>query len=248
MPIQVSQLTDKGLVRLCNEDSIKSFNFDIGEQLAQCLVVADGIGGHQAGDVASKTAVSTLETVLPTLLKSQEDVQLAIKRAIQEVNTQVYEKAQAHIEMQGMGTTLTLGVFIKDQLIIGHVGDSRAYLYRSHTLQCLTDDHSLVGELVRQGELSREEARLHPRRNIILKAVGTDANVEPDIYWLDLKENDILIFCTDGLTDLIKEDELAAIIEQNPITEDVLHIFLKLVKNRGAHDNVSMIMAHWLDD
>ncbi len=243
MALRIHKVTDVGLVRENNEDSIKTFTFSHCGRDIFCLAVADGVGGHQAGDVASKLAVLKLEE----LLKQEacpEELDKLLYRIIKKINKYVYRQSQLHQNYDGMGTTLTVALIDSKELIIGHVGDSRAYQYSDNVLKCITSDHSLVGELVKNGQLSREEARNHPRRNIILQAIGLEEDVEVDIYTEKFGELDILLLCTDGLSDLVSESEILNIFNGGSDQREILSTLKDMAVSRGAHDNFSIITAH----
>lgn len=247
MALQIHQVTDTGLVRENNEDSIKTFTFVNKGKEIFCLAVADGIGGHQAGDVASKLAVSELEKYL-NADNEIEDLEKALVTAINTINNYVFQMSTTNEKYMGMGTTLTVAIIDGNKLIIGHVGDSRAYKYHNNTLKCITSDHSLVGEMVKQGQMSREEARNHPRRNIILQAVGLEENVSVDIYIEEFSNQDILLLCTDGLSDLVSEDEILQIFQTSKNQNETLSTLKDMAVSRGAYDNFSIITAHRVEE
>lgn len=244
MALQIHKLTDTGLVRENNEDSIKTFSFAYQDRSILCLAVADGVGGHQAGDVASSLAVSMLEKKL-TNSNSNMPLEQILTEAIVDINSSVYKQSLTNKNYGGMGTTLTVTLIDGKQLLVGHVGDSRAYLVSKNQLKCITSDHSLVGEMVKNGQISREEARKHPRRNIILQAIGLDETVEVDIYKEHFEELDSILLCTDGLSDLVSEIELLDIFNKKECQNEVLTTLRNLAVARGAHDNFSIITAHW---
>ena len=244
MALQIHKLTDTGLVRQNNEDSIKTFSFIYQDRTILCLAVADGVGGHQAGDVASSLAVTMLEQRL-TNNDPNQALDKLLAEAIVDINNYVYNQSLVNENYGGMGTTLTVALIDGKHLLVGHVGDSRAYRFSKNELKCITSDHSLVGEMVKKGQLSREEARNHPRRNIILQAIGLEETVDVDIYKEHFEELDSLLLCTDGLSDLISEIELLDILKNKESQNEVLSTLKNLAVARGAHDNFSIITAHW---
>src|ERR687885_1713885 len=189
-------VTDKGRKRRRNEDAFV--------KEPPLFAVADGMGGAQAGEVASKLAAAALEETDPGSL-SGADRLIAL---IQEANRRVYERSTEDPATSGMGTTMTVALVEDDHVVIGHVGDSRAYRVRDGRLEQLTEDHSLVNELMKSGKLSREEADLHPQRSVITRAVGTDPDVDVDAFTVDASEGDIFLLCSDGLTDMVNDDEI----------------------------------------
>ncbi len=238
----IGKWTAKGLVRKRNEDNITDFNFYFQNKKWKCFAVADGIGGHNAGDLASAIAMEILYNTL-TNIHLDSDVPRLIESLIIDMNKQIFEKSQEHIDYEGMGTTLTMALVNEDELHIGHVGDSRAYLFRDNKLQKLTKDHSIVGELVRSGQITKDEAMNHPRKNIILQAIGLEKELQVDHIMIKLVKEDFIMLCTDGLSDLISDDEIAMILQEHK--EESLDVFCKLVLERGAHDNFSIIIIKW---
>ena len=185
------QMTDTGRQRRDNEDSMYV--------RAPVFVVADGMGGAQAGEVASRLAVEAFEQGLPDSGSPEE----RLADRVREANRRIHELSHADHERHGMGTTLTAAYLDDSHLAIAHVGDSRAYLFRDGELQRLTQDHSLVGELVRKGKLTEEQAEEHPQRSIITRALGPEASVEVDTWTYPVKDGDILLLCSDGLTSMV---------------------------------------------
>jgi PPM family protein phosphatase len=225
-----ARASDTGRKRRRNEDS-----YVVAPPL---FAVADGMGGAQAGEVASKLAAAALEETDPGALAGPD----RLTSLIQEANRRVYERASADPATSGMGTTMTVALVERDGVTIGHVGDSRAYLYREHRLEQLTDDHSLVNELVKSGKLSREEADLHPQRSVITRAVGTDPDVDVDAFVVDAQEGDIFLLCSDGLTDMVGDEEIEETVER--FHEDLDRVTKSLVSaaNRGGgEDNITVI-------
>ncbi|MGP4040347.1 Stp1/IreP family PP2C-type Ser/Thr phosphatase [Gracilibacillus sp. D59] len=233
--------SDKGRVRQLNEDAVAVFPGDNG----LLAVVADGMGGHQAGDVASKLTIEQVEKLWSELDEPLEDLDLEkwLTDSIKEVNNVVYEKAQSDSSCQGMGTTVVVAICTADELAIGHIGDSRAYLFSQSTWKQVTNDHSLVGELVRTGQLSKEDAQVHPKRNVILKALGTELDLEPDIFHSKWNDFSRLLICSDGLTNKITDEELHQIIMQ---TEDgqLSQTLIDLANERGGEDNITLAIIN----
>jgi protein phosphatase len=225
-----ARTSDTGRKRRRNEDS-----YVVAPPL---FAVADGMGGAQAGEVASKLAAAALEETDPAALSGPE----RLTSLIQEANRRVYERASADPATSGMGTTMTVALVERDGVTIGHVGDSRAYLYRERRLEQLTDDHSLVNELVKSGKLSREEAELHPQRSVITRAVGTDPDVDVDAFVVEAQEGDIFLLCSDGLTDMVDDGEIEETVER--FRDDLDRVTKSLVSaaNRGGgEDNITVI-------
>lgn len=232
--------TDKGKVRELNEDAVNIFANDN----VVLAIVADGMGGHQAGDVASKLAVNNLGDYWSELTNQLEVDSLKdwLKTTIQKVNHLIYDQSQANHAYQGMGTTIVAAICLKETLIIGHVGDSRAYLMNPSEYKQVTDDHSLVGELVRTGQLSEEDAQVHPKRNIILKALGTESEIEPDIYHIAWQEDETLLLCSDGLSNKVSDEEMHEIVMNTP-DEEVSEKLVQLANDRGGEDNITLAIV-----
>ncbi len=228
--MKFAALTDKGLVREKNEDSFLATEY--------VLAVADGMGGHEAGGLASQIALVEAAKVLET--KDQRP-KAALSKAFSLANASVLQKARES-NLDGMGTTMTVALVINRSAWIGHIGDSRAYLLRGADLSQLTQDHSLVEDLVRSGSLSREEAKIHPRKNIITKAIGVHKTVKPDIFSLALRENDRLILCTDGLTNQVDASDLVK-LATGGTPEETCSRLIDVAKDRGGSDNITAIVV-----
>src|SRR5436853_1011652 len=169
------------------------------------------MGGAQAGEIASRLAAAALEDTDPGASSGAEKV----TSLIQEANRRVHERAIADPSTSGMGTTMTVALVEGTKVTFGHVGDSRAYRYRDGSIEQITEDHSLVNELLKSGKLSPEEADTHPQRSVITRAVGTDPDVDVDSFTIDTQEGDIFVICSDGLTDMVDDDDLLDVIEHN---------------------------------
>lgn len=222
--------TDVGRVRSSNQDYVL-----IGEGL---FGVADGMGGHRGGNVASALCSGTLLKCLEGM-KPDEN---ALRHGIGEANSAVFEKASQDEDLYGMGTTLTVIWDAGDRVVLGHVGDSRAYLYRDGCLKQITEDHSLVWELMKGGSITPEEARIHPYRNMITKAVGTDPEVTPDIRTVKVIPGDLWLICSDGLTEYLTDRHLEEILERSA-PEEAAERMLEEALEAGGKDNISLIIA-----
>jgi PPM family protein phosphatase len=225
-----ARASDTGRKRRHNEDS-----YVVAPPL---FAVADGMGGAQAGEVASKLAAAALEDTDPGTISGPEKV----TQLIQEANRRVYARANADPSTSGMGTTMTVALVEGSEVTIGHVGDSRAYLVRNHELEQLTEDHSLVNELLKSGKLSRAEAETHPQRSVITRAVGTDPDVDVDAFVVSVDVGDLFLLCSDGLTDMVADDEILAIAEKFPDDLDRITKSLVAAANRGGgEDNITVV-------
>src|SRR5699024_2390336 len=196
--MEFSFRSDIGKRRTTNQDYAEAFTNQNGYHLA---LLADGMGGHRAGDVASQKVVTELGEKWQSsqITESEKAVQWLIQR-IQEENTAIYEAGQQQEKLQGMGTTVEAVAILENQIAVGHVGDSRIYLLRDGQLMQLTEDHSLVNELVKSGELTKEMAAVHPQKNIVTRSVGMPGNVDVDVAVYDIHAYDRLLICSDGLT------------------------------------------------
>jgi PPM family protein phosphatase len=219
-------LSHPGRRRRRNEDA-----FVIAPPL---FAVADGMGGAKAGEIASRLAAAAV--------REEEAARVNVAELIREANRRVFERARDDASASGMGTTMTVALVEDDHVTIGHVGDSRAYRLRDHGLEQLTEDHSLVAELVRSGRLSPEEAETHPQRSVITRALGTEADVDVDTFTVETRPGDLFLICSDGLTTMVEEDRIAEVVEQN--RDDLERAAKQLIAdaNRsGGEDNVTVI-------
>lgn len=235
-------LTDRGKVRKQNQDVFFVY-LEQARALAAC-VVCDGMGGARAGDVASRTAAeSFISTITPLLQPEQTGAELtaAITVAAEKANRLVWEMAKSEPDCSGMGTTLVAFVLSEDTAVVANVGDSRAYLINRRGIQRISRDHSIVEDMVQRGDLTPEEAMHHPGRNIITRAFGTEAAVEVDTFTLKLRPKDCILLCSDGLTNLVSEEELLQQI-RSPQREACCDRLLKLALERGAPDNVTAVL------
>ncbi len=205
------------------------------------FAVADGMGGAQAGEVASQLAASTVAEARVDLASGGEDRVVALIKA---ANRRVHQRATADASAAGMGTTMTVALLQPDgNVAIGHVGDSRAYRLREGRLEQLTEDHSLVAELVRRGELSPEEAAVHPQRSVITRALGTESDVEVDAFTVETRDGDLFLLCSDGLTTMVDAETIAGILIRNHgRLEAATHALIKAANDRGGDDNITAIL------
>ena len=232
-------LTDAGKVRDHNEDSViivKNANNDY------LMAVADGMGGHSAGEVASSIAISYLgkhfnETFLNM---SKVDSVNWIRDCVNEINTLIFQYEKNHPESKGMGTTLVMAILTKDYLLFGNIGDSSGFLMKDDTLHKVTYDHTLVNLLVSAGELTKEEAKDHPKKNVLMKALGASTTVDVDIFDCDMEIDEIML-CSDGLTNMLDQAQIEKVLlsEDIDIEERVIRLIRK-ANNRGGTDNISV--------
>ncbi len=269
MPYQLTAAshTHPGRVRNVNEDAVFSYVRppEFGNDLG-LLIVADGIGGHKAGDVASKIATETIFDSLKWFLeKSKADdtrpihthvisvtgelvpgnfLEIRLRNAIQNANTKILEYARNNPENAGnLGTTITCALVWYDYIVIANVGDSRGYRLRDNKLEQLTKDHSFVGQLVRSGQLPAEAYYTHPRRNVITRALGQHPEVNIDLHTDYLQGNDVFLLCSDGLWEMIRDDEIASHLQNMPSPENTVKNLITIANANGGTDNISAVIG-----
>lgn len=235
--VSVSSLCDIGLIRQNNEDALKILNDE------QFYVVADGMGGHQAGEVASRETVERLcklflegyESSPPSLAEAED----WIKSMIQQVNGVVFRISRERPDMRGMGTTLCCVYLHPQGLVYGHVGDSRIYRLRNSELMQLTQDHSLLRELIDLGQLSEQQAEEFLYKNIITKAIGSEPYIIPSVAHTTIMPGDKILLCTDGLTDMLQFNEIKEILKKE---EDIVQLLVEKAKHKGGNDNITVVV------
>ncbi|WP_394217202.1 Stp1/IreP family PP2C-type Ser/Thr phosphatase [Halobacillus trueperi] len=235
--------TDQGKVRIHNEDAGGVFKNDAGQVLA---IVADGMGGHQAGDVASQMTTSHLHKKWQeaTLIETPGEAEEWIKEAVRSANNEIKTYANDHEECAGMGTTVVVALCTGEFATIGHIGDSRCYFANSYGFKVITEDHSLVNELVRSGQITEEQAEHHPRKNVLLKALGTEFDLTADVKTMEFEENDRLLLCTDGLTNKVSDEELSELKSFEGEWSSFTRQMIDLANERGGEDNITLAVVH----
>lgn len=237
--MKIFSLTDIGRKREVNQDYVYVTDKPVGH-VPNLFVVADGMGGHKAGDFASKYAVQVLEEHVRN--HSGMGPELIITDAVREANRKIVEKAKQDTGLEGMGTTLVVATIIEHTLYFANVGDSRLYLIRDEIKQ-LSKDHSLVEEMVRLGGINEEEVKHHPDKNIITRAIGAKDDVEVDFFEYRLQKGDIILMCTDGLTNMVDDDEIFRIVKGG---RDVVETAMQLVEKaneNGGKDNIGIVLV-----
>lgn len=232
-------LTDPGMIRTENEDSIGT------RPEAGLAVLADGMGGHQAGEVASKLAVETIIKYLTDTYAAdrKESPAKRVSEAIRRANATIFDTAHKHEEYAGMGSTIVTVMFRNGELVVGHVGDSRLYRLRQGKLEQMTEDHSVIQELVNRGLFTHEEARASVGKNLVTRALGVDAEVLIDVNAVPLEANDLYLLCSDGLNDVVSDEDITRILTAS--SENLYTAAFKLVtlaNQRGGPDNISVIL------
>lgn len=230
--MKVISRTHIGNVRASNQDSV------LNESTSRLYGVADGMGGHNGGDIASQMAV----LMLPRILESMEANEENLLSGFEQVNRLIYEEQLKDQVLSGMGTTLTVLWEKEEEIILGHIGDSRAYRMRNGRIEQLSMDHSVVGEMVREGVLTEEQAMQHPYRNVITQAVGTSETLNPDIKIIDKLKGDKYILCSDGLYEYVNKEEIRDLLLRNA-PEDAAEKMIEKALHAGGKDNVTVLIA-----
>lgn len=238
----VGAISDIGLRRENNQD----YMFASDEKDFPLFIVADGMGGHKAGDIASKMAVEIVVAHFRNnkgKLFKEDDINNQIVKAIEDANHKIYIKSLEMPEYKGMGTTITLGYICGSKVLIGHVGDSRAYFIRDKKISQITEDHSLVNELIKNGSISKEEAINHPQKNMITRAVGTSSEIAIDLFFINYQTDDCLLLCSDGLFNMVDEKTILDVvtIDDNKDIYRVCNTMVTLAKQNGGVDNITVI-------
>ena len=238
MRIEGGARSDQGRVRTSNEDS---FVADVGKRL---FLVADGMGGHAAGEIASRITAEKVEEIVSAAGPGSSMEEL-LQLAVQEANAAVHEAQKIQAECRGMGSTLTVLAFSDDRYHVAQVGDSRAYLWRKGSLTQLTQDHSLVWPLYKSGVITKDDISRNPRKNLITRSIGTQPQVEADLQAGDALEGDLFLLCSDGLTDVLSDDEIAGILSNGKADPQKLTDLLVAAANMGGGpDNITTVIAY----
>src|SRR5436190_784071 len=241
--LDVAQLTDVGRKREHNEDNMAFVIPKDSQVMASkgaLFIVADGMGGHAAGEVASEIAVDTVSNMY--YQEDSKDVAVSLLRAIRRANASIHQRAAENMLRSGMGTTCVAAVLRGNMSYIANVGDSRAYLVRGNQVRQISQDHSWVAEQVRAGLLTEDQARSHAQRNVITRCLGTQPDVEIDVFPVELQESDALVLCTDGLSGLISDEELRTIVDQHQPQESV-YLLVERANENGGPDNITAIVV-----
>lgn len=229
-------ITDTGVTREMNQDYYFATDTNLGN-LPNLFIVADGMGGHKAGDYASR---HTIERVVASISRnSSEEPVTIIQEAISKANELLVAESNEDETKSGMGTTLVIATLVGDKLIVANVGDSRLYVI-SDMVRQITRDHSLVDEMVRLGELNPSEARSHPDKNIITRAIGAQKDVKADFFEVELAKDDYVLMCTDGLTNMVRDEEILDIVRSEKEPEAIAHNLVRMANNNGGRDNITV--------
>lgn len=239
--MQAAYRTDIGRVRTINEDRVLVQDNLNGFTLA---VVADGMGGHNAGEVASLLAVETIRKELQSVHQgvSLDDCMMEIKTAVFQANNTIFTTASIQKHYHGMGTTVVAVLVSDEWFIVAHIGDSRAYKWSGEGISQITEDHSLVNELLKSGQITKDEARRHPRRNILTRALGTEHNTDVEIRHMPWKPGDMLLLCSDGLSGFVDSDQMNEILRTDHDVEWKANRLVDMALETGGDDNITVIL------
>ena len=231
-------ITDPGKVRNHNEDSVIALSNENNEYL---LAVADGMGGHKCGEVASLIAVDNLSKRFneKKTVGTKEEAIKFIKDTVSEINVLIYEYTRKNPESIGMGTTLVIGLKTKDYLLFGNIGDSSGYVYKNKKIHKMTVDHTLVGLMVKSGDLTEEKAKEHPSKHVLMRALGAATTVEMDIFNIETEVDGVLL-CSDGLTNMLSDEQIEKVLDEKSSCEAKLQKLVNKCNNRGGNDNISI--------
>ena len=238
--LKTASLSDKGIKRKMNQDVVYTSDLPVGN-LPNLYMICDGMGGHKAGDFASKYTVGAF---IETVKNSKADNPISIiDEAVTSANIALIEKASENIDMNGMGTTLVVATVIHDMIYIANVGDSRLYLIDDEIRQ-ITRDHSLVAEMVYMGEIDKKSARTHEKKNIITRAVGADIELVADFFEIEFSPGDIILMCTDGLTNMVEDSDIKDIIIRGDYDlSKIAHELVDTANDNGGKDNIGIVLA-----
>ena len=240
--MRVLAKSDIGRAREMNQDSF--YISDVNSQV-KLYILADGMGGYKGGEIASSLAVTSAKNYIinniQKIKKEKEEILSLIRSAIEYANLVVYEKSKEDKELHDMGTTLDICLIINNRAFIGHIGDSRVYRVRKNIIRKLTVDHSYVEKLLREGTITKEEAYNHPKKNMLMKALGCNSLVEPDVMCKGFLKDDIILMCSDGLTNMLKDNEIYDILLRNPVNPEL--VLVNEANKKGGLDNITVIIV-----
>lgn len=251
--LEVAYKTDTGVVRSLNEDNI------LVDEERQIFLLADGMGGHNAGEEASEIAVNTMWNELKNRSKDEikatrealekadtPPILAVLEQAVMKTNKEIWKQAQSNAAKNGMGTTLVASIMQDEFAFFAFVGDSRAYLITDSTIQQISEDHSLVAQLVKSNAITAEEAKTHPYKNVIIRSLGSNTDIKPDLLCLATQPSDIYLLCSDGLTNMLSDDKILEVILSNPLKQ-ACEKLIDLANGNGGSDNISVILFKVVD-
>ena len=239
--------SDIGKAREMNQDSY--YVSDLEKDELKLYILADGMGGYKGGEIASSLAVASARNYVVNNFKKtkkdRESILVLLKEAVEYANKVIYEKAIKDEELHDMGTTLDICLIYNNKVFIGHIGDSRVYRIRKNIIRKLTTDHSYVEKLVKEGTITKEEAYNHPKKNMLMKALGCSLLVEPDVICKGFFKDDILLMCSDGLTNMLRDNEIYNLLLNNP--DKPVEALIKNANDLGGYDNITAIIIDNID-
>ena len=238
--LKTFSITDIGKRRKLNQDYVYTSEMPVGH-LANLFLVADGMGGHNAGDYASRY---TIETIVDEISKSNDESPVfVLEKAIKRANSLIRQKSEEETELNGMGTTVVAATIEGNKLCVANVGDSRLYIINNREIRQITRDHSLVEEMVRMGGLKREMARNHPDKNIFTRAIGALDDVDVDFFEVRLNKGDTILMCSDGLSNMIEDEEIRMIMQGQRDIVEKAESLVKAANNNGGKDNIAVVLV-----
>ena len=238
--LKTFSITDIGKRRKLNQDYVYTSEMPVGH-LANLFLVADGMGGHNAGDYASRY---TIETIVDEISKSNDESPVfVLEKAIKRANSLIRQKSEEETELNGMGTTVVAATIEGNKLCVANVGDSRLYIINNREIRQITRDHSLVEEMVRMGGLKREMARNHPDKNIITRAIGALDDVDVDFFEVRLNKGDTILMCSDGLSNMLEDEEIRMIMQGQRDIVEKAESLVKAANNNGGKDNIAVVLV-----
>lgn len=240
--MRVLAKSDIGRAREMNQDSF--FIPDANSEI-KLYILADGMGGYKGGEIASSLAVTSAKHYIVNNIqkvkKEKEEILALVKSAMEYANLVVFEKSREDAELRDMGTTLDICLILNNRVFIGHIGDSRVYRIRKNIIRKLTSDHSYVEKLLKEGSITKEEAYNHPKKNMLMKALGCSSIIEPDVMCKGFLKDDILLMCSDGLTNMLKDNEIYDILLRNPVNPE--KVLVNEANKKGGLDNITVIIV-----
>ena len=239
--LRILAKSDIGKAREMNQDS---FYVSSEEDEVKLFILADGMGGYKGGEIASKVAITAVSKYIiekfDEIPKDKQSILNLVEDSIEFANSAIYEESEQDEELQDMGTTLEVVLIYKNKVYIGHIGDSRIYRVRKNKMKKITTDHSYVEKLIQDGDITREEAYNHPKKNLLIKALGTDEEACPDMIYTVLNKNDVIVICSDGLTNMLREEEILEVVKEP--NENCADVLVEEANLAGGLDNITVIV------
>lgn len=236
-----------GRRRSSNQDYADYYTNSFDQTL---LILCDGVGGHQAGDIASQKTTQFLGERFSNVdhAFTLETMRNWVENAIIDVNEYIYEESIREPHLEGMGTTLVVATVVEDQLVVAHVGDSRAYVFHNEILTQITEDHSLVNELIKTGEITVEQGKIHPQRNVVTQSIGGTLSVQSEFNILPIDQVEVLLLCSDGLSNMVNHDQMQQMFKEYKYADDFAEKLIEAANEAGGTDNITVILVSELSD